>query len=164
MNITTDYEAFVYIREKLLEQNAKSLRHDETCVYRGHSQDIIEKCRPVGIDPDYDEQRYFQRYEDNLCKFDYNLKCAVGHLIKDNLYSPHIEEQQIAQEPVLDVVIKSNPDWQITEDSVKLLTMLQYIHDRRVVDFWETDFNTIKHLFNEAGSYIGDLDTDIFYG
>ncbi len=155
MNITTDYEAFCYITEKLLEQNARSLREDGTCVYRGYTEDIIEKCRPVGIDPDYDEQLYFQTFEDNFSKFDYNLKCAVGHLIKDDVYSPYIEEQTIENETVFKAVLKSNPQWNMTEGSIDLLIVLQHIHDRAQIRNWAENFNLVKNFFNEDGSYIG---------
>jgi hypothetical protein len=161
MNITTDYEAFCYITEKLLEQNARSLREDGTCVYRGHTEDIIEKSRPVGIDPDYDEQLYFQMYEDNLSKFDYNLKCAVGHIISDDIYSPYIEEQTIENEPVFKAVLKSNPKWNMTENSIKLLKILQYIHDKEPVDSWKVDFDIVQNFFDEVGSYIGGTNMNI---
>jgi hypothetical protein len=161
MNITTDYEAFVYIKEKLLEQNVRSLREDGTCVYRGHTEDIIEKSRPIDIDPDNDTEYYYSVFEDNLAKFDYNLKCAVGHIISDDVYSIYIEEQTIDNELVFKAVTKSNPKWNLTVKSVELLKILQGIHDKQNTNLWYDDFSLVEKYFNENGSYNGDGDINI---
>lgn len=131
LNIKSDIEAFATIGIHLITQGDKSRGHSG-CSYRGNEY--------PPMDEDESESTWD---EDSLPFLDLDSReywdgtsCAVGCLIKDNIYSPEIEENSILEKVVLDCVKRSNPDWEINQRSVYMLSGCQNIHDGIEPNLW----------------------------
>lgn len=61
-------------------------------------------------------------------------KCAVGALIREDIYHPFIEEKPVTHNVVRSAVTKSVPNWTINID---MLCELQSIHDGKSDFDWE---------------------------
>lgn len=162
MSIKSDTEAFYFVANSLIQQGARSMRENEECAYRGHSEELKEKViksfkEDLNIDEDdwfegnYDWDSYYQYY--SMTDFKADLKCAVGHLIDDNNYSLDMEGKAICAEEdlVIDAIKASNKDWEITLKSISMLKRLQSIHDSSTPSRWESELK--KLCFNLDGSF-----------
>lgn len=150
--IKTDLDAFNYVAEELLKQNDKSMNNTEDCQYRGFLYSQVENAMSEATtdtdDFDYDV------FLDVLYSENATAKCAVGHLISDDLYDDSIEGT-LLDEYIVDIVKQSNPDWVITSKSFNLLKRLQKTHDSLPVERWRKEFDNIRHNFDENGCYCG---------
>lgn len=97
---------------------------------------------------DYESLRYdivtnlIKRY---VLDSDEGLKhCAVGCLIEKEHYNPAIEESSIMDINVIEAVKKSNPQWEINFSQIRMLKMLQTIHDNVLPLNWNIYFNMIE--------------------
>lgn len=80
------------------------------------------------------------------------LKCAVGSLISETYYEWNLEDSMIDKDgPVYTAVSKSNPDWDIDEDSVGMLLAMQRFHDEVNVGDWEWLFEVVEQAIEEFG-------------
>lgn len=82
-----------------------------------------------------------------------NRKCAVGHLIADELYTPSIEGEGAKHDVVLSLVQRSLPNWEINED---LLEDMQIIHDEDAINTWFMSFRGLEKRINDNGKYISN--------
>lgn len=130
MNITTDREAFNYIKEMLIAQNQQSASEDfdASCQYRA----IIYNGDP------YQEETK-------------TLKCAVGQVIDDKWYDEVIEGETISDDKVAGLVMLSNEDWNMTSKSIEMLTALQILHDTEQPGVWPIFLEWFN--FDESGNY-----------
>lgn len=156
MEIKTDLDAFNFVVEKLLEQNCRSVDHDETCSYRGYRPETIEDmtkraCELAGIDYGIYEELsdYVDYFNDIMSKTPPNAKCAVGHLISDVHYEWYVEGEGLDHD-VFEMVQKSHPNWIMDdeqESSWHMLSDLQRIHDSSPVEDWRGDFEKMSKKF-----------------
>ena len=80
-------------------------------------------------------------------------KCAVGHLIADELYTASIEGEGAKHDVVLSLVQRSLPNWEINED---LLEDMQIIHDEDAINMWFMSFKALEKKINDNGKYISN--------
>lgn len=160
-DIKTDKDAFNFVVNFLTNQGEKSTGENGECKYRGFLQstlkNVVEQCLAIssGSDetPEY-ELAYFNKMESLI----YDAKCAVGCLISDEFYDPIIEGSDIHDESVVEMVVRSNPNWNITNQSEKLLGRLQGIHDNDLFNSWQSIFEDMSLDFNEEGEYCPNYD------
>ncbi len=70
------------------------------------------------------------------CMYRHNgLKCAVGQLIKDEHYCPHMEHKDVTEPVVSKGLSKSLGVTTIPKGLMDALVNLQYCHDKAVSDF-----------------------------
>jgi hypothetical protein len=151
--IKTDLDALNFVVDALIQQNDKSMNNDEDCQYRGFLYSEVEKAmiEATTDDDDFDHDIFLNI----LLSQDAKAKCAIGHLISDDDYDNNIEGTGLDEE-IMDIVRKSNPDWNMGIKSGDLLMRLQKTHDSLPVGRWEKEFNHIKNDFDDEGNYIGD--------
>lgn len=162
-NITSDKEAFIYISNHLINQNDKSIDYFETCMYRGYTQKQKEEARRYAeqnynmeFDGDYEDE---MAYGDELAmeyfhELPQDAKCAVGAIISDEFYSHQLEEKNfIDNDDVIKAVVNSNKDWNMTNSSYSLLTILQSIHDSSNVSDWSIILNPDNFKFDSEGNF-----------
>jgi hypothetical protein len=132
----TDRDIFEYVREKMLEQNQKSM----DSYFDEESEEMIEgdTCQYFGFD-----------YENEV-----TIRCALGHLMKQEIFDDLSHEETDAFEDAnLQVIAASNVNWQITTKSWMMLCILQRVHDMVSVSEWPSVMNNMTYLFNPDGSF-----------
>jgi hypothetical protein len=72
------------------------------------------------------------------------LKCAVGHIIDDDIYDDQLESQTIENQFVVDAVKTSCENWEMTDNSLGMLYVLQRIHDMIDPKNWEENFVYVR--------------------
>ena len=160
--ITNDYEAFLFIENHLLTQNAKAMNDSEDCQYRGYSDVTLNAVREEASLLAREQVEDYVEIDDSAFDLFYDIlptkscdaMCAVGCLILDQFYDESMEGSAIEpNEEVLDAVVKSNPAWKITEQSFIMLKKLQQIHDGMPVKDWETALAIISQNFDQYNDY-----------
>lgn len=157
--ITNDYEAYLFIKNHLLNQGEKAMNSGEDCQYRGYKEETLDKIREdSGFNgSDYDDQAYDLFY-DLLAEVKPDASCAVGCLILDQFYDQNLEGTVIELENgILDAVKKSNPVWKITENSFRLLQTLQHIHDGKQVEDWGVHLDNLEQFFDGYNDFISQV-------
>jgi len=158
--ITSDYEAYLIVKEHLLKQNAKALGENEDCQYRGYTNTKIEELKEKAEDI-FNERKEFEWEADKEEFFSHLLAeespdamCAVGCLLLDDFYNQNLEGKLIEFEGIVwDAIVKSNPLWKITDNSLAMLKELQGIHDHAEVGNWELRLSQINANFNIYQDY-----------
>lgn len=146
-NITTDKEAFEFVTTRLLEQNSQCVDIGHDCQYRGFTHDETFMAWDNISSNDNDDLVHYL-----LEKFGgYTAKCAAGWLIDDNFYDPFLEGRTVDDEVLL-AIKKSHPNWNMTEESVEMIRMLQNIHDRSTPKGWEKEFASFSNCFDDNGN------------
>lgn len=129
-DLDNDMKVMDYIVSNLLKQGKKSVESimnydtDEyepggDCVYRG-----------------------FIRNDDGQIMD--TLKCAVGHIISDDVYDDQLESQTVDNTFVIDAVKVSCENWEFTDNSLGMLKVLQRIHDMIEPEKWESNFLYVR--------------------
>lgn len=131
--MTTDFDIYQKIKNKLIEQNEQSTDVSGECAYRG-----------------------FTFLEEHLAPIQ-NLRCAVGHIIDDKYYHEELENKSASDDRVLEAIVKSNPDWSMDGVSKDLICKLQTIHDILIPEDWSVAFDEKNWLFDNDGKFIGVL-------
>jgi hypothetical protein len=72
------------------------------------------------------------------------LKCAVGHIIDDDIYDDQLESQTVDNTHVIDAVKLSCENWEFTDNSLGMLKVLQRIHDMIEPEKWESNFLYVR--------------------
>jgi hypothetical protein len=72
------------------------------------------------------------------------LKCAVGHIIDDDIYDDQLESQTVDNTHVIDAVKLSCENWKVTDNSLGMLKVLQRIHDMIEPEKWESNFLYVR--------------------
>lgn len=160
--IKTDKDAFDFVVQKLTEQNEKSINEADICQYRGISKKTIDEIIKQALEVsggDEESDEYELEYYNLLESAPRDAKCAVGHLILDSFYDPYFEDSDFTNFSVEEAVRKSNPEWEINQQSREMLMNLQGIHDSKQVHDWPAFFAKMNAEFNEDGSYSGGLNT-----
>ena len=158
-DIRTDEEAYKFVMQKLLEQNERSTEEGGDCQYRGYkSETILDLRTKAGMLYNEDEEDNTEFHEELLkllAATPYNAKCAAGFLIDDNVYSYHLEGQTVQYEnTVHEYIQKSNPLWNMNENSVAMVERLQQIHDSDSIDDWESSLEKVGYMFNTLGAFV----------
>jgi hypothetical protein len=118
--VSSDDEAVAVIVRHLLSQKETCNGPNGDCAYRGMTENI------------YDEQ-----YENIIEYGVYDGKsCAVGCLVKEQFYDSNIEGETADNTLVQEILKKSHPDWEFSENTTWILSLLQKIHDRVPDDQW----------------------------
>ena len=129
-DLDNDMLVMDYVVSKLLKQGRKSLEsvfdyETDTwsgtgdCVYRG----FIRDDQGVII---------------------HTLKCAVGHIISNDIYDDSLETQTIDNPDIIEAVKTSCENWEITDNSLGMLKVLQRIHDMIDPEDWEASFLYVR--------------------
>ena len=129
-DLRNDMQVMDYIVSKLLKQGEKSVEtffHFETETY--------EKSGDCSY-------RSFIRNEDG--QIIDTLKCAVGHIIDDEVYDDQLESQTVDNTFVIDAVKVSCENWEFTDNSLGMLKVLQRIHDVIEPELWESNFTYVR--------------------
>ena len=160
--ITNDKEAYLFMKDHLLNQMEKSMDKLNECTYRGYSQNILDQLNDEaktiaeqnGL---YDEEDEEDVYNDLLASHSPNLKCAVGALIIDEFYSQNLEGRTVCttEMDIVEAVQKSNPIWKITGSSITLMKAFQNIHDSYEPSVWEYRIDKLKDNFNDYNDFSG---------
>ena len=79
------------------------------------------------------------------------LKCAIGCLIPDELYTPKIEGFSVDDGPVIEVLERTG----LSCD--EFLYELQTIHDGAAVYFWAKELHTLASLHGLSHAIIDEL-------
>lgn len=157
--IKTDYDAFVFVRNKLLKQNAKSQNEDNTCLYRGWLPETLSKMNERATeklgDFDYgsDDSPFYEYFRDIQACTPSDAKCAAGWLISDDYYSNQFEERSVDDSEVMTAIEYSNPEWKIDGSGHTLLVRMQQIHDSKNISEWEMCFDDLENHFDENGNF-----------
>jgi hypothetical protein len=72
------------------------------------------------------------------------LKCAVGYIIDDDIYDDQLESQTVDNTHVIDAVKLSCENWEVTDNSLGMLKVLQRIHDMIEPEKWESNFLYVR--------------------
>jgi len=138
--IHNDYEAFTAIKKHLLTQNQKSVDYFDACLYRGQTF--------VPFESDSFYSQYVDDINEDNGKFvPTGLSCAVGILIKEDMYSPEIEGNAIDDNFVQEAITSSHPDWDMNTKSIIMLQILQKIHDSSGPSTWNKYLQAVEVLF-----------------
>ena len=88
--------------------------------------------------------------EEPICRYRYGeLKCAVGHLIPDDKYSPTMEGHAVWFPEVRErLPDRIQAAISLDRDVLSLLTDLQGLHDNKSPTVWEDGFETIATKFH----------------
>lgn len=154
--IINDLDAFNFVTKKLLDQDCKSVNEDETCQYRGYTEETMLTIISEAQQRSNHDSDYIDHLVDVMAMTPTDAKCAVGHLISDIHYEPYIEGDGL-DSSVFEMVQKSNPSWIIDagqHSSWHMLSDLQMIHDSKPVAEWEEWFKEMRERF-ENGYYTG---------
>ena len=130
----TDKAIFYYVWDQMMQQNAKSydLYSDED-----GDEVIGDNCQYFGYKA-YDEP----------------ARCALGFIMNKAIADEYyVEENNAACESVLSVILESNPNWEMTNESVQMVILLQIIHDSLPVDTWNDAFSVFSVLFDADGNF-----------
>lgn len=159
MDIKSDIEAFEFITSNLLKQNEKSMSSTDECAYRGYSEKIKDEVMAEHelSQEDLDEDDKWGYFCEIFMDYDIqpDLKCAVGHIIPDELYDGNIESKPVDDPDIMGIIIEAYPNWNININSRTMLMRLQRIHDCSHTKDWENRFKSFK--FNNDGTF---LDSD----
>lgn len=129
-DLENDMQVMDYVVSNLLKQGKKSVESfmnydteeyepNGDCVYRGFIRDSEGQI----ID---------------------QLKCAVGHIISDDIYDDSLESQTVENQDVIQAVKSSCENWDITDNSLGMLKVLQRIHDMIDPERWEFFFTYVR--------------------
>jgi hypothetical protein len=152
-NITNDYEAFTVVKRHLLSQNTRSIDIYQECQYRGYKNETIDKLweevYALGTDNMDTEHEIMIELLQELKP---EAMCAVGALIDDSFYSRLIENKAISEslddeDSPLEALKKSNPDWEIDDDSLSMLNDLQRLHDSVSALDWDSSLYSFESRF-----------------
>jgi len=149
----TDKDIFNIMADHLLKQMQKSLIKNETCAYRGYSEeqilDVVNEYAYESIE--YDSYEFYQKIRKMFGEP--KLMCGVGCLIKDEYYQSDIETMVAEDKSVLKAIMLSNPDWEINDSGIKLMRSSQDIHDNYYVEDWENSLEKLSKDFDEHGNF-----------
>lgn len=133
VKITNDLQAFNIIKEHLLTQNTRSINDDigGSCAYRGVddfpiSDDIIDEVINWSYVPN-------------------GKSCAVGILIKEDFYSPLLEDNSVDEIIVREALQDSHPDWNINNNNTLIMLLCcQQIHDSIIPNHWASALDFLQ--------------------
>lgn len=111
-------ELFERVRAHLLTQGKKSIR--EEIDERGLPSDSCLYRGPDGT------------------------SCAVGCLIKDEFYTPELE-QKLASSPLVRSALECSLGFELSRDAMEILGELQAIHDDVPVELWSEHLERLAH-------------------
>lgn len=155
--LTNDKETFEFIKNHLITQNCRSSDYFETCLYRGHTQEILDKAIKYAKEISPEDGDFEHEYEiimDYLQDYSKNAMCAVGSIINSQNYSSELEEKNfIDNEDVIEAVKLSNPSWNMNNASFAMLSILQLIHDSVNVDNWSEILESNNFEFDSNNSF-----------
>lgn len=159
--ITNDYEAFLVVKEHLLNQDEKAINSEDDCQYRGYLSKTMSRIKNEVSDnlecDDYDDNwssEFYDELNDALNQTPFDAKCAVGVLISDQFYQEEFEGGVIDNNnDIVEAVNKSNPVWKITDKSFSMLQALQSIHDTGTHNDWANKLLEMNTSFDKWKDY-----------
>ena len=158
--MTTDLEVFNRVKNHLLTQNEKSETTYSGCSYFYIPDLDIEEIEQEAMRNSIDDmdcnETFKLYYKDAIASHIENktgpvLSCAVGCLIDYKFYDYEAEGKSANSDYVLDMIKPSLPDWEIGNDQIMMLRVLQNIHDGFEPEEWRDMFDLMEkdNLFNE---------------
>lgn len=136
--LKTDKAIFYYVWQEMKKQGEKSVDtwYDEE----------------TGEEMPGDENKYFGWSAAN----DQAARCALGFIMNRGIAEDfEVEDKCAADDDVLSTIIMSNPEWNFTSSSAKLVMLLQLIHDNYPVESWDKAFELYQKDFDENGRFTG---------
>lgn len=150
LNIQSDLEAFATVGIHLITQDEKA-RNDSGCSYRG-----------VSLASAFDDDEELRSYQIFDPIYWDGKSCAAGCLIKDEFYSPEIEDNPVGENVVLTVVKASNPNWDINDRSVYMMQSLQVVHDNVQVNDWPIYIRALYEIFFIEDERLNSIANELF--
>ncbi len=129
-DLENDMQVMDYIVTKLLKQGKKSVES-----FMNYETDEYE---PSG---DCSYRGFIRNGDGQIID---TLKCAVGHIISDDVYDEQLESQTVDNTFVIDAVKVSCENWEVTDNSLGMLKVLQRIHDMIEPERWENNFLYVR--------------------
>jgi hypothetical protein len=129
-DLDNDMKVMDYIVTNLLNQGEKS--QESYMNYDTEEYEVSGDCAYRGYIRDGDGQIID------------TLKCAVGHIIDDDIYDDQLESQTVDNTHVIDAVKLSCENWEVTDNSLGMLKVLQRIHDMIEPEKWESNFLYVR--------------------
>jgi hypothetical protein len=157
--VINDYEAYMLVKEHLLNQKEAAKDTNDDCQYRGFKESTLQKAKDQAVMEMINEGELDEREEEmrmlQILEGQYpDAKCAVGCLISDDFYKQDFEGRTIERScHVWDAVKLSNPLWKMTDASHEMLKELQAIHDNNNPDDWEYRLLKLNASFDKYGDY-----------
>ena len=158
--VINDYEAYMLVKEHLLNQKEAAKDTNDDCQYRGYKESTIAEAKDkaenwiIESTEYYDDDAVFHKMLEILQGEYHDAKCAVGCLISDDFYKEDFEGRTIERScHVWDAVKLSNPLWKMTDASYEMLRELQSIHDNNNPDDWEYRLLKLNASFDKYGDY-----------
>lgn len=163
--ITSDKEAFDFIKNHLLKQNEKA-ESGGYCLYATHLKEtqlevynqVMEETKGLSSS-DFSDDYDFDEVQGKLLEeIDYNSFCAIGCLFSTdkNFIRTQVgllEGEMISGgSSVLEGIIRLYPEWCITNDSISMLKSLQFIHDSKDPEEWNNIIFSIERCFTNDDS------------
>lgn len=136
--LKTDKAIFYYVWQEMKKQGAKSVDiwYDEE----------TDQEMPG------DDNKYFGWSSDS----DHAARCALGFIMNRGIAEDYeVEDKDASDNDVLATIIESNPEWNFTSSSAKLVMLLQLIHDQYPVYAWDKAFELYQKDFDENGRFTG---------
>lgn len=136
--LKTDKAIFYYVWQEMKKQGAKSVDiwYDEET-----DQEVLG-----------DDNKYFGWSSDS----DHAARCALGFIMNRGIAEDYeVEDKDASDNDVLATIIESNPEWNFTSSSAKLVMLLQLIHDQYPVYAWDKAFELYQKDFDENGRFTG---------
>lgn len=145
--LKTDKAIFYYVWQEMKKQGSKSVDtwYDEE----------------TGQEMPGEENKYFGWSTQN----DHAARCALGFIMNRGIAEDYdVEDKDAQDDDVIATIIKSNPEWDFTLSSAKLVMLLQLIHDNYSVESWDEAFKMYQKDFDENGKFTGldDIDNEEF--
>ena len=153
--LCTDKDVYEYVFASLREQGEKSVDIDETCVYRGHTLSLQNKVREKIYNEYYDDEIAFENFVEEMRYHEPNAKCAAGHLIADEHYDSNFENRLVDGD-IFDAIKKSNPYWKTGPYSLKMVQVLQSIHDTNLFSKMMELYADLSNKFTPDNNYYSD--------
>ena len=139
ISIKNDIHGFAVVARHLLTQKERCYSWTNDCAYRG-----FDDVTPYSDD---EEEMY-----NNVETVTNGKSCAVGILIKDHVYHDGLEGTMVTDDDVKDAVMNSHPEWILTDHSIRMMSTLQGIHDRGIIDYWPVYLYEMGKGFREDKS------------
>jgi len=84
-----------------------------------------------------------------------NTKCAIGAIISDQFYDSSFGRKGCDDADIFNAILLSNPDWEVSNSSHRLLSELQNLHDSELPFSWEYFLGRFK--FSAEGHFLNNI-------
>lgn len=164
----TDLEILNHIESALVNQGEKALNYSGECNFFVLKEDVSDQIRMALSDAFYkinlaNYMPISDALEEALQKISVMMfneadpekvsRCAVGWLIDPLMYSRDFENTSFRSQEIIEAINSKFPDWEIGNDQLEMLMVLQRIHDQYAIGDWPMLFDIVRQHGFEDGFY-----------